>query len=123
MNILAGTYNMDYFLVVIVGDICPELHENFIYNIRAMNYFRRKLFGDIGMFHVSGKINRHNLHISGHQNPHEIVEYDEIHRKESFGEISYTKIGHTTHYRFLGKHRDTNNLSCSATELAVSTTS
>jgi hypothetical protein len=40
------------------------------------NLFLNKIvFSDEATFHLSGKVNRHNLIIWGSQNPHQVVEY------------------------------------------------
>jgi hypothetical protein len=40
------------------------------------NYLRRWIFSDEAMFHVSGRLNRHNYRIWGSENPHAIREIE-----------------------------------------------
>jgi hypothetical protein len=38
-------------------------------------YLRKIMFSNEAIFHVSGKVNRHNVRIWGSENPHRVIEY------------------------------------------------
>jgi hypothetical protein len=53
-------------------DFCTEM----LNGLEEDNLFLNKtVFSDEATFHLSGKVNRHNLIILGSQNPHEVVEH------------------------------------------------
>jgi hypothetical protein len=54
------------------------------------DFFNRLIFGDNSTFHLSGKVNKHNVHIWGTENPRELVQYSP--EVNVFCAVSRTKV-------------------------------
>ena len=53
----------------------------------------RLIFSDEATFHLSGKVSRHNVHIWGLENPHEIVQHEHHSPKINvFSAVSVRKV-------------------------------
>jgi hypothetical protein len=42
---------------------------------KEVDFFNRPIFGDESTFHLSGKVNKHNVRIWGTKTPRELVQY------------------------------------------------
>ena len=67
-------------------DFCDMLLED-------NTFLPRMIFSDEATFHLSGKVSRHNVHIWGLENPHEIVQHEHDSPKINvFSAVSVRKI-------------------------------
>jgi len=74
-----------------------ETNYSFCISIQQWNeddhFFNRLIFGDGPTFHLSGKVNKHNVHIRGTENPREMVQYTRDSPKVNiFCAVSRTKV-------------------------------
>ena len=57
------------------------------------DFFNRLIFGDESTFHLSGKVNKHNVRIWGTENPRELVQYLRDSPKVNvFCAVSHTEV-------------------------------
>jgi hypothetical protein len=62
-------------------------------NVEDDKFLPRVIFSDEATFHLSGKVNRHNVRIWGLQNPHTTLEHERDSPKDNvFCAISQTKV-------------------------------
>ena len=66
--------------MLVIKRKCVQIYNDLLMDMEDDRFLLRLIFNDEAMFHVSGKVNRNNVHIWELQNPHEIIEH-ETHQK------------------------------------------
>jgi len=70
--------------------LCMSMQQ---WNEENDDFFNRLIFGDESSFHLSGKVNKHNVRIWGTENPRELVQYVRDSLKVNvFCAVSRTKV-------------------------------
>jgi hypothetical protein len=69
-------------------NFCIEIQNR----LKEDRFANRIVFSDEATFHLSGKVNRHNVRIWGTANPHVIVEHLRDSQKEMFSTVSRCKV-------------------------------